>query len=197
MHGGGVSVSRWVVLISGGLVALLLLACVVPSSLTRGRSGALLTPTPPPHTPAPTAPQPGGPSTTWRISEQEMNDWLRGWRTHLGGGVDCQDMQVAIRTQEVMLRATVEVAQLPGALVPVEVRVKPVVREQQVALEVLDVQLGGAYAPWSALVKPLVATGIAQGLDLGDFLKRQRGVCISAIELHDGYMIVTGSPAAP
>lgn len=193
MRAGRESAPRWIVLSAIGLAGLLLLACVVPSYINRATptSPPVATPTPAltPTLLAGTAP------VVQQITEQDLNQWLQGVRPALGEGIDCQEIHVQIRSTGLILSVSVKAAQLAGALIPVEIHAMPVVREERVKLEVLDVRLGGPYAAMSSFIKPVLITGITDAFNADTFLTQQ-GVRISNIELKDGYMLVTSVPAS-
>jgi len=128
-----------------------------------------------------------------RISEQDINKTLQGMETPLGEGIDCRNMQLKVRREGITLSAIVQIAQLQNAVVPMQVLVRPVVREERLRLQVLDVQLGGPFAAISNLVKPMLTTGIAEAFDANSLLTPQ-GMRISSVELEDGYVVVTTVP---
>jgi len=200
MRGKKRSALRWIVVLAVGLAGALLLACVIPI-LSPATPTPLPTPTIPPTlalpTPAqPAAPAVGTPGAEVTISEQEANRWLQGMQTHLGEGIDLSDTSVKIHSTGITVTGKAQVAQLQGALIPVEIVLQPVVRDRRLSLEVLDVRLGGAYSSFSGLVKPLISTGIAQGVDANALLA-QRGLRVAAVELQEGYMVVNTTPAKP
>ena len=122
-----------------------------------------------------------------------MNEWLGGFQTHLGEGVNCKDLHITIRTSGILISGSVQVAQLQNAEIPMEIEMRPLVDGQRVNFEVIDVRLGGPYGTLSSLVKPLVTSGIAHTFDANRFLAEQ-GVRVTQVELQDGYVIVTTEP---
>ncbi len=191
MRGERRTAPRWIALFVIGSLCTLLLACVIP---WLGNPTAAPTATPSPT--APLAASPTTPSTTsnvFRITEQDMNQWLQSAQTRLDNGVELQNSQVRIHTNGVVLTATVSMPSLPGMSVPVQVQVVPVVRDQQLQLDVLDVQLGGPYAAMGSLVKPMLTAGIAQAFGTSGFVQEAR---IASIELQEGLLIVTKEPGS-
>jgi hypothetical protein len=202
MRGGNRSALRWLMVLAVGLAGALLVACIIPF-LSSSTPTPIPTPTPPLlASPTPTqAPTPAGGTPVaapgakeTRITEQELNRWLEGAQTHLGEGIDLSDSSVAIHSTGITVTGRVQVAQLQGAQIPVQIVLRPVVHDERVSLEVLDVQLGGAYSSFSGLVKPLISQGLAQGADANALLA-ESGMHISALELHEGYMVATTVPA--
>ncbi|MDI7275995.1 MAG: hypothetical protein QME94_08440 [Anaerolineae bacterium] len=190
MRGKGPSAPARVVAGAIGLICVLSLACIVPSLSMRGRS--TLAPT---ETPRPTPTQSAAAQNVTRISEEELNRQLQGKRPNLGEGVECEELRVRVRKSGITVLATVRLAQFAGAAVPVQVQVMPSVRDERLHLEVLDVSLGGPYAAMGSLIKPLLSAGLAQGLDSETALVAA-GKRIAAIELEDGYMVVTTRPGS-
>jgi len=201
MRGGERSALSWMVVLAVGLTAALLVACVIPilspstpTPVPTPTAPLLASPTPTlAPTPANTSPGTGTPATETRISEQDVNHWLQGSQTHLGEGVDLSDTHVSIHTTGITVNGRAQVAQLQGARVPVEIVLRPVVHDQRLGLEVLDVQLGGAYSAFSGLVKQLISQALAEDVDPNALLA-QRGMRISAVQLHEGYMVVSSVP---
>jgi len=192
-----VTATKRATLAAAGLLSILLLACIIPSSLSPKQPTPEPSPTaravnPPTATPT-TAPLPNGTVTVSKISEQDMNDWLKAQQPQLGDGLEAQDLQVKIQSTGLLFSANVRVAQLQNALVPIQILARPAVSNGHVDVNVLDVQLGGSYASFSALLKPLVTTGLAQAFDADSFLAK-RGVRITSIDLQDGYLLVTTQP---
>lgn len=181
--------SRWLTLAAVGVAGALLLACAIPA-LSGGEATPRAMPTVPPPTPTPPT---SAREMVTTIDEEEMNSWLQGTQTQLGEGVDCREMRVRIRSTGITLSARLQVEQLRGTEVPVDIVVRPVVRDEHLRLEVLDVQLGGPYASFSALIKPLVSAGVADGLDADQFLAEQ-GVRVSSVELREGSMVIRSLP---
>ncbi|MGQ9682294.1 MAG: LmeA family phospholipid-binding protein [Anaerolineae bacterium] len=183
--------SRWalvaVLAVAGGLS----LACIVPlygrpRAASLGGPTAVRTAT---LRPTPSPKHPTAKAGTWRISEAEMNAQLQQLQAQLGNGVDCHDMRAQIRASGIKLAATIRMRDM-GVSVPVEVQVMPVVRADKLALDVLDVKLGGPYAAMSEMVKPMLSAGLAQAFD-SQALLAQQGVRVTSVELNDGYMTVT------
>jgi len=196
MRGGHYAAPRLVILLTAGLAAALSLACAIPA-LSRGNAAPEVAATPPMLSPSPTqppAPAPQAMETTIRIGASELNDWLQGMSPSLGQGAEFSDMRVTIRSTGITVWGNAKVAQLRGTQVPVEVLLMPVVRNDGLQLEVLDVRLGGAYASLSGLVKPLVVSGIDQGLDINALLADQ-GVHVTRVELQDGCLAICTVPA--
>jgi hypothetical protein len=193
---GSVSAPKWFLLLAIGLIATAHLACLVPSRTDPSPTAPASPTLSPSRTPAAgTALTPTTTTIIARISEQDMNQWLEGQRTTLGEGVDCLDMHMSIRREGITLTLTLEMTQLRGLSVPVQVLAVPVVRGEKLQMEVKDVQLGGAYAPMSGLVRSMLTAGLAQALDADRFV--QQGVRISKVELEDGFVVITGSPVSP
>ena len=183
--------SRWALFAALAVAGGLSLACILPlygrpRAASLGGPTAVRTATLRP-TPSPKRPTVG--ASTWRISEEEMNAQLRQLQAQLGNGVDCHDMRAQIRVSGIKLTATVQMRDV-GVSLPVEVQVMPVVRADKLALDVLDVKLGGPYAAMSEMVKPMLSAGLAQAFD-SQALLAQRGVRVTSVELNDGYMTVT------
>jgi hypothetical protein len=189
MRGKRWSALRWILVVTLGLVALLQLSCTVPSQLTRAHPTSAPTPAPP-STPAIT------PTTLIiivKISEQDANLWLKGQRPSLAQGIKCEDLRMKVRDSGITLSARLRIAQLQGVSIPVEIQTRPVVLEEQVRLEVLDIQLGGFYAPMSDLFRSMLSARLADALDLGSFLA-QRGLHVAEADLEDGFIVFTCVP---
>ena len=197
MHRGRLPIFRWAFLLALGLVSTLLLACLVPSVLTRTQP--TLSPSPTagsnpgsgvrnPTLALPATPQPNRTRTVTRVTEQELNGWLQETQS-LGEGIECQDMQATIRKTGIVISGNVRVAQLRSDLIPMEIELRPEVQGEHLEVQVLEVRLGGAYAGWSALIRPLISTGIDQAFD-ADRLLTEQGVHIQSLELQDGYMTI-------
>lgn len=197
MRGGARSALGWRVVLVAGLAGGLLLACVIPA-LSPGTPTPIPTPTPPlVASPTPTlaaTPPAGAAAGEVRISEQELNQWLQGTKAPVGEGVDLSDASVRIRSTGITLTGKARVAQLQGAEIPIEIVLRPVVRDERLSLELLNLQLGGAYSSFSGLVKPLISMGLAQGVDANELLAEQ-GMRVSAVQLQDGYIVITRVPA--
>jgi hypothetical protein len=200
MRAKGQSAARAAGIVALGFASLFLLACIIPAAVKR--SAAVL-PTPTEQALSPTAAPTLAPSaapagtaqtTATRVSEQQLNEWMKGAQTNMGEGMTAKDMHMAIRSSGLTLSANIQVQQLRGAVVPVEILLKPVVRDDKLAIEVQDVRLGGAYASFSGLIRPLVSSGMGQAFDANGMLA-ERGVRVVSVELQDGYMVVTTAPA--
>lgn len=200
------SAPKWTVLLVVCMASVVLLACIIPSALTRAvrtaEPAVLPSPTASPQaspTQAPLAtPAPGSQTTVTRITEQQLNDYLGGYTTSLGEGLECQQLRGHIYNDHITLLATVKVDRLQGALVPVEADVVPVVNGGHLQVQVQDVRLGGSYAAMSSLIKPLLVTGINDNLVNGfalDDLLAEQGVQVTGVSLHEGYMDVTSTHA--
>ncbi len=198
MQGGHRSAPRWVILCVCGLAGALLLACVIPGLFGSAPASPLPTSQPQPlASPTPTRTAlatPGASEMVARISEQDMNQWLQEARAQLDKGADFQDGRVTIRRTGITLSGNMVMAQMPGVQVPVEIALKPVVSGEELHLEVLDVQLGGAYSSLSSLITPLVKSKLTEGIDVNKYLT-ERGMHISRAELEDGFIVITGQPA--
>jgi hypothetical protein len=193
---GSVSAPKWFLLLAIGLIAAAHLACLAPSRVhpsTTAPASPTLSPTSAPG--AGTALTPTTTTIIARISEQDVNQWLKGQRTTLGEGVDCLDMHMSIRREGITLTLTLEMTRLRGLSIPVQVLTVPVVRGDKLQMEVRDVQLGGPYAPMSGLVRSMLTTGLVQALDANMFV--QQGIRISKVELEEGFIVITGSPVSP
>lgn len=190
---GRISAPRWMVLLALGVAVALHLACLVPSHVSRSTRS----PTPTSTSPSLSSPAPAPTPTTSmiiaRISEADLNESLREMEPSLGEGIDCREVGLKVRRTGLTLSMTIEIAQLPRVLIPVEILARPVVRDKRLQLEVLDVQLGGPYALISGLVKPMLAAGIAEAFD-ADRLPTQPGWHVSDVQLEDGYIVVTTLP---
>lgn len=196
MGGGRPFTRRRMALLALGAVSILLLACVVPSLVRRANPPATFEATALPlasPTSMPTVTRTPSAGIVSKISEAALNQQVQGMRPQVGEGVDVRDIRVRIRKSGIIVSASVQIAELANAVVPVEVQVQPVVREQQLRLEVLDVQLGGPYAAMSTFVKPMLKTGVAEAFD-ASVLQMQQGVRISNVELQDGYLEITTLP---
>jgi len=197
MQGRDRPVSRWLHVGILGLAGALLLACIIPS-LSRNEPTAFPTFTPRPL-PSPTAgtgltPMPGAVSVVTEIGEEQMSAWLQSARPDLGEGVSFEAAGVQIQSSGITISGQVRVEQMRDLEMPVEILLKPVVRDGHLDVEVLDVQLGGAGSPFGSLVKPLVSAGIGEGLNVERLLAEQ-GVRVTSVELKEGSMVVTAEAA--
>ncbi len=200
MHGAQRPAPRWITLLVPGLVGALLLACAIPGLSREEPAPTPVTATPQPlpsPTPAaaPTA-APGAATMVTTVTEEQMRGWLEGGRAQLGAGVEFENTRLSIRATGITISGNARLAQFGGVEMPVEIRLRPVVSEEHLRLEVLDVRLGGAYSSFSSVVKPLISGGIAEGLDVEGFLAGQ-GLRVIDVKLQDGSMVITSVPATP
>ncbi len=189
---GSQPATRWAILVCLTLVAAAQLACVTPSLTSLNRSAAP-TPSPTPTLPAESPGSSDASSIVARITEEDANQWLQSQESPLGQGIDCQDVQLRIRRDGLRLSATIRVAQLQNATIPVEIQIMPVIRSHRLEFDVGEVQLGGIYAPMSGLVHSLLEGNMNQVVDPNAYTS-VHGMRITHIELEDGYMVITAIP---